>query len=135
MNKEDIRYITYLSYLKEELIPATGCTEPIAIAYAAALARDTLGCVPDTVAIGCSGSIIKNVKSVVVPNTGGMKGLEAAAAAGIVAGKAEKKLEVISDVGSDQFPAISDYLKHADIRVNFLNGDRVFEIRMSVSRG
>ena len=77
----------YVQILKEELIPAMGCTEPIAIAYAAAKARDVLGGMPDKVEIGVSSNIIKNVKSVIVPNTDGMKGIEAAAAAGIVGGQ------------------------------------------------
>lgn len=98
MNKNDIRYQAYIDILKEELIPAMGCTEPIALAYAAATARELLGCMPERVEIGASGSIIKNVKSVIVPNTGHLKGIPAAAAAGIVAGDANKQLEVISHV-------------------------------------
>ena len=132
MLREDPRYIAYLSLLRQELVPAMGCTEPIAVAYAAAKARSLLGCIPDSVLIGCSGSIIKNVKSVIVPNTGGMKGLEAAAAAGIVAGDAERKLEVISDVTAEQFPAIQEYLSHAHIQVEHLDGDKVFEILITV---
>ena len=69
MTKEDIKYQAYIQILKEELIPAMGCTEPIALAYAAAKAREVLGCIPERVHIGASGSIIKNVKSVIVPNT------------------------------------------------------------------
>ena len=80
--------------LKEELLPAMGCTEPIALAYGAALARKVLGELPDRVVIGASGSIIKNVKSVIVPNTDHLKGIPAAAAAGIIAGRPEKELEV-----------------------------------------
>ena len=91
-------YDTFIKILKEELVPAFGCTEPIAIAYCAAKARDILGCIPKKVAIEASGNIIKNVKSVVVPNTNGLKGIPAAAAAGIVAGDSSKKLEVISEV-------------------------------------
>ena len=98
MEKTDKRYQAYIDILREELIPAMGCTEPIAVAYAAAAARNTLGELPDKVLVEASGSMIKNVKSVIVPNTDNMKGLEAAAAAGIVAGKQEKKLEVIADV-------------------------------------
>ena len=90
MNPNSEIYRAYVQTLKEELIPAMGCTEPIAIAYAAAKAREVLGCVPDMVKIGVSNNIIKNVKSVIVPNTGGMKGIEAAAVAGIVAGQADK---------------------------------------------
>ena len=82
MDKQSRTYQAYVQILKEELIPAMGCTEPIAIAYAAAKARDVLGGMPDKVEIGVSSNIIKNVKSVIVPNTDGMKGIEAAAAAG-----------------------------------------------------
>jgi len=78
MKKQDLKYNTYVQILKEELIPATGCTEPIAIAYASAKAREVLGALPESVLVEVSGNIIKNVKSVVVPNTGGMKGIEAA---------------------------------------------------------
>ena len=80
MKKDDIRYQTYVNILKEELIPAFGCTEPIALAYAAAKARQILGALPDRVLLQVSGSIIKNVKSVIVPNTGHLKGMPAAAA-------------------------------------------------------
>lgn len=79
MTKEDIKYQAYIQILKEELIPAMGCTEPIALAYAAAKAREVLGCIPERVHIGASGSIIKNVKSVIVPNTNHLKGIPAAA--------------------------------------------------------
>lgn len=88
----------YLNILKEELIPAMGCTEPIAIAYAAAKAREVLGYEPERMVIRCSGNIIKNVKSVTVPNSGGQKGVEAAAILGAIGGKAELELEVISQV-------------------------------------
>ena len=83
MKRNDEIYRAFVEILREELVPAMGCTEPIAIAYAAAAAREKLGCLPDEVEIAVSGNIIKNVKSVVVPHTGGMRGLEAAAAAGI----------------------------------------------------
>ena len=73
-------YEAYIKILEEELVPAMGCTEPIAIAYGAALARETLGSLPQKVIISASGNIIKNVKSVVVPNTGGLRGIPAAAA-------------------------------------------------------
>ena len=78
-------YDSYVKILKNELVPALGCTEPIALAYCAAKAREVLGQMPTEVIIEASGNIIKNVKSVIVPNTGGMKGIPAAAAAGIVA--------------------------------------------------
>lgn len=83
MERNDKCYQTYVQILKEELIPAMGCTEPIAIAYAAAAARELLGGMPDKVKVGVRDNIIKNVKSVVVPNTDGMRGIESAAVAGI----------------------------------------------------
>ena len=87
-------YPEYLQILAEELLPAMGCTEPIAVALAAARARDLLEIAPERVELVVSGNIIKNVKSVTVPNTGGMKGLEAAVAAGVAVGRAELELEV-----------------------------------------
>ena len=84
MEKTNVKYGAYVQILKEELLPAMGCTEPIALAYAAATARKVLGELPDRVVVGASGSIIKNVKSVIVPNTNHLKGIPAAAAAGIV---------------------------------------------------
>ena len=98
MDRSDMRYEQYVSILKEELLPAMGCTEPIAIAYAAAKARAVLGSLPEKMTIEVSGNIVKNVKSVVVPHTGGLRGIKAAAAAGAAAGNAEAELEVISDV-------------------------------------
>ena len=98
MEISDVKYSQYLQILREELLPAMGCTEPIAMAYAAAKARQTLGAMPDKIDIVISGNIIKNVKSVVVPNTGGLKGIAAAVAAGTVVGDADKQLEVLSFV-------------------------------------
>ena len=86
----------YISILREELVPATGCTEPIALAYCAARLRQVLGAAPERIEARVSGNIIKNVKSVVVPNTGGKKGIKAAVAAGIAAGDADLKLQGIS---------------------------------------
>lgn len=117
MEKTDKKYGTYVQILKEELVPAMGCTEPIAIAYAAAKAREILGTLPDKVEIGVSGNIIKNVKSVVVPNTDGLKGIQAAAAAGIVGGKSEKQLEVIAEVTPEQKQAMKEFLKNVPIQV------------------
>ena len=84
MRKDDVKYSTYVQTLKEELVPAMGCTEPIALAYGAAKAREVLGCLPERVVIEASGSIIKNVKSVIVPNTDHLKGIPAAATAGYI---------------------------------------------------
>ena len=89
MEKTSILYQTYIQILSRELVPAMGCTEPIAIAYASAKARETLGTFPTACDIAVSGNIIKNAKSVVVPHTGGMKGIETAVLAGIVAGNAD----------------------------------------------
>ena len=83
---DDRSYAAYLSLLKNEMITALGCTEPIAVAYAAAKARKVLACFPQEVTVFCSGNIVKNVKSVVVPNSGGMKGIEVAALLGCSAG-------------------------------------------------
>ena len=104
MTKKDTNYWNYVKILEEELKPAMGCTEPIALAYAAARAREVLGKIPDKVYVEASGSIIKNVKSVIVPNTDYLKGIPAAAAAGIIAGKPEKELEVIAEVSKDETP-------------------------------
>ena len=79
MERTNEKYKAYVQILEEELVPAMGCTEPIALAYAAAKAREVLGDLPDSVKIGASGSIIKNVKSVIVPNTNHLKGIAAAA--------------------------------------------------------
>ena len=101
---------SYLSILKEELILATGCTEPIAIAYCAATLREVLGALPTKIVAEVSGNIIKNVKSVVVPNTGDMRGIEAAIAAGVIAGNADNGLQVLAKVSDEQLARIRDYL-------------------------
>lgn len=107
-------YQNYLSILKEELVPALGCTEPIAIAYAAAAARKILGMLPERAEIFASGNIIKNVKSVVVPSTGGLKGIEASVVSGIVAGQPDKKLEVLCDVSPQQLSEVCSLLSKPD---------------------
>lgn len=132
MKAEDKRYKAYVSILKEELIPAMGCTEPIAIAYAAAVARDTLGDLPDQVSIEVSGNIIKNVKSVIVPNTAGQKGIESAAAAGIVAGDCKKELEVISEVTKLQQTQIAEFKKNCPILVKPSDSKLIFDILITV---
>jgi len=128
-------YNTYVAILKEELIPAMGCTEPIAVAFAAAKAREILGQQPDRVLLKASGNIIKNVKSVIVPNTGGMKGLEAAAAIGIVAGDAAKGLEVISQVTEDQKEEMKHFLESPGVAVVAAESDFVFDIWLYLFRG
>lgn len=135
MQKTDPRYGQFVQILREELVPAMGCTEPIALAYGAAKAREVLGKLPDTVLIEASGNIIKNVKSVVVPNTGGLKGIEAAAVAGIVAGKADKILEVISEVTEEEKQGMREYLDTHDVRVMPAEGDVVFDIIITLTAG
>ncbi len=135
MDKTNVKYNAYLQILEEELVPAMGCTEPIAIAYGAAKARELLGELPDQVVVEASGNIIKNVKSVVVPNTGGLHGIEAAAAAGVVAGQPELLLEVISQVTPEQQEEMRAYLKDHPVRVEFLDGDLVFDIQITLTKG
>ena len=135
MFSSDPRYGNYLKILQEELVPATGCTEPIAIAYGAAKARELLGVLPESVLVEYSGNIIKNVKSVVVPNTNSLKGIEAAAAAGIVAGQSDKILEVIGQVTPAQRAEIRVYLADHPIVVKPAEGDKVFDILITLRAG
>jgi L-cysteine desulfidase len=132
MNNSDIKYKNYLQILREELVPAMGCTEPIAIAYAAAKARQALGCIPEKVIVEVSGNIIKNVKSVIVPNTNHLKGIEAATAAGIIAGQAEKKLEVISEVTEAEKQTIKEYIDDNTIEVKLADTPFIFDIQMNL---
>lgn len=132
LDKSDKRYIAYLNILHEELMPAMGCTEPIAIAYAAAMARKVLEEMPNRVHIEASDNIIKNVKSVVVPNTGNLKGIEAAAVAGIVAGDADKVLQVISDVDSHKQKEIAEYLNTKAVTVEAAESGLIFDIVVKV---
>ncbi len=135
MEKANKKYDAYVQILKEELITAMGCTEPIALAYAAARCRELLGKLPEKVIVKVSGSIIKNVKSVVVPNTGGMKGIRAAVAAGFVAGRPEKRLEVISQVSDEERAAIQAYTEQADMEICYLDSGRVFDIIIEAVAG
>lgn len=128
MKRTDEKYQAYVQILKEELVPAMGCTEPIALAYAAAKAREVLGCLPDRVCIEASGSIIKNVKSVIVPNTDHLKGIPAAATAGIIAGKPEKELEVIAAVSKEDTIKMKEFLEKTPITVEHVDHGITFEI-------
>ena len=119
---------TYKSILKEELVVAMGCTEPIAIAYAAAVLRHALGDIPSHVRIGLSGNIIKNVKSVIVPATGGMRGIGAAVAAGLVAGCPERKLEVLCALKESDAKTIQALLDKLPIEIYEIDSDSPFEI-------
>ncbi len=128
LNQKIIR--TYTEILKEELLPAMGCTEPIAIAYAASILRDALGEDPQSIRVGLSGNIIKNVKSVIVPATGGMHGIMAAVAAGVVAACPQKKLEVLCDLTDTDRAHISAYLQRVDLKLNELDTPNPFELEM-----
>lgn len=132
MEKTDKRYKTYIRILKEELVPAMGCTEPIALAYAGAKAREVLGGMPTHCVIEVSGNIIKNVKSVVVPNTDGLKGIEVATIAGIVAGDASKILEVISCVDTFQKESIKEYCNKIKITVQPLKSEEILDIKITI---
>ncbi len=115
-------YDNYVAILKEELVPALGCTEPIAIAYAAAKAREVLGDLPESVEMCCSGNIIKNVKGVAVPNAGGLKGIDVAAILGVVGGNAEKELEVLEGVTEAQIQRTKELLAAGFCRCTLQEG-------------
>ena len=143
-DRTDPAYSAYIRILEAELIPATGCTEPIAIAYGAAKvrqaygaakARQALGALPERCRVECSGNIIKNVKSVVVPNTGYLRGIEAAAAAGLVAGDPNVQLQVISHVAEKDREAIRAYRDSHPIEVVPYPGDKVFYIAITAWAG
>lgn len=128
-------YDDYLNILKEELLPAMGCTEPIAVAYAAALAKDALGCMPEVVEICVSGNILKNVKSVVVPSTGGLRGVASAAAAGIAAGDPAKKLEVLAGIATADHKKIKAFSESAKFIVRHSDSGCIFDIGVRVFCG
>lgn len=121
----------YIEILEEELILATGCTEPIALAYCAALLRKTLGQLPEKIKIEVSGNIIKNVKSVIVPNTGRQKGIRAAVAAGIVAGDPEAKLQVISTVPASAHQEIAAYANDTPMEILCMETPWQLDIRLT----
>lgn len=131
--KHTPHYESYLKILEEELIPAMGCTEPIAVALAAAKATEALGATPEACRVEVSGNIIKNVKAVTVPNTGGMKGLEAAVAAGIVGGRPDLGLEVLSKVTKEEIAEMAQFLQTCPMQVLPSGGDQVFYILVTVT--
>ncbi|MDY3282523.1 L-cysteine desulfidase family protein [Dysosmobacter sp.] len=134
MERSSLTYQTYVRILERELIPAMGCTEPIAIAYCAAKARAVLGAIPDAIHIDASGNIIKNVKSVVVPNTGGRRGIAVAAAAGALCGDENALLEVISHITEEDKARLPEYLEQTDITVSPAQSDYVLDIVVTVSK-
>ena len=135
MKKGDHLYQQYVNILFEELRPAMGCTEPIALSLAGAKARQILGAQPDKIRLAVSGNIIKNVKSVVVPNTGGLHGMEAAVCAGIVAGDADRELQVISAIPKERHPAIKAYMETVDMEIRPSDSPLVFDIDLTVFAG
>ncbi|MEG2396125.1 MAG: L-serine ammonia-lyase, iron-sulfur-dependent, subunit alpha [Oscillospiraceae bacterium] len=132
MEKNCEKYKMYLNILKEELIPAMGCTEPIALSLAASICRDTLNDEIVSIKAAICGNIIKNVKSVIVPNTSGLKGIEAAIAAGVIAGKSELKLEVLSLVSQKEKEEISEFIKKKNIKIVPATCDKTFYIEVEI---
>ena len=132
MNKEDSLYSIYVHILKEELVMAMGCTEPIAISYACAKATQVLDHLPDRIVVKASGSIIKNVKSVIVPHTNGLKGIEVAAAAGALYGDADAKLEVLSRATREQIEELPEYVQNTNITVQHIEQGHVFDLEIHV---
>ncbi len=135
MKKGDRIYQQYMDILREELRPAMGCTEPIALALAGAKARQLLGCLPDRVVLKVSGNIIKNVKSVIVPNTGHLHGIAPAVCAGIVAGNADKELQVISEVSEEQRTQLKVFLEQVSPDIQAADSDLTFDIDLTVGCG
>ena len=128
MNNEIISSI--LTILNEEIVPAEGCTEPIALAYAGAKVREILGTIPEKINIYLSGNIIKNVKSVIVPNSDGMAGIEVAVALGAIAGDSSKELLVISDVKKEQLAAVKSFL-NSDV-INVFKADNSLKLYIKI---
>lgn len=132
---DSILYENYLNILRQELVPALGCTEPIAIAYTAAKARQILGEFPDSVEMELSGNIIKNVKGVTVPNSGGMKGMEVAAILGIVGGNADKALEVLSEVTCEDIAKTKELINQKICSCSLVEGVDNLYITAKVRKG
>ncbi|MDD3344361.1 MAG: L-serine ammonia-lyase, iron-sulfur-dependent, subunit alpha [Sulfurospirillaceae bacterium] len=121
-----------LKILDEEVIPAEGCTEPIAIAYTAAKAREILGEEVERVVIHVSGNMIKNVKSVVVPNSGGMIGIQTSAVMGIIAGDSKKDLMVISDITAQEMERVRDFLTTKTVEVQHVQSEAKLYVKIYV---
>ncbi len=135
MNQQDHKYQTYLAILKEELVPALGCTEPIAIAYASAKAKELLGDFPDTITVAASGNIIKNVKGVIVPQTGNLRGIEASAILGALAGTAAKKLEVLTNVQKEDVEKTKTLLAQGICQVQLIPNTVNLHIIVTMQKG
>ena len=135
MKPGDQIYQQYLNILNEELRPAMGCTEPIALAYAGAKARQLLGQLPERIEAFISGNIIKNVKSVIVPNTDGLHGIGPAICAGVVAGNADLELEVISQVSREEQLALKEFLKEIPVEIRKSESSLIFDIDLWLYQG
>ena len=135
MERNSRTYQTYVEILRRELVSAMGCTEPIALAYCAAVARSTLGSLPDRIIVEASGNIIKNVKSVIVPNTGHRRGIATAAAIGALAGDERAGLEVIAHVDQVARDRLGEYLEQTAIEVRPLDSDNLLDMIVTVFRG
>lgn len=135
MERTDRVYQTYVEILKRELVSAMGCTEPIALAYCAAVARATLGVLPDRITVEASGNIIKNVKSVVVPNTGGQRGIAAAACIGVLGGDEQAGLEVIAHVSEEDRKRLIPYMAETLVEVRPLVSEHILDMIVTVYGG
>ena len=135
MERSDIVYRTYLEILRRELASAMGCTEPVALAYCAAVARAALGALPDRITVEASGNIIKNVKSVVVPNTGGQRGIAAAVCIGALAGDEGAGLEVLSGVGEKDRERLVSYMAETPVEVKPLVSENLLDMIVTVQGG
>ena len=135
MDRNSHIYQTYVNILKHELICAMGCTEPVALAYCAAVARSVLGGLPDRIKVEASGNIIKNVKSVVVPNTGGRRGIAAAAAVGVLGGNENAGMQVIANVPDEVKNQLGAFLEQTPIEVAPLDSPCVLDMIVTVSKG
>ena len=135
MDRNDIVYQTYLEILRRELVSAMGCTEPIALAYCAAAARAALGTLPERITVEASGNIIKNVKSVVVPNTGGQRGIAAAACIGVLGGDEHAGLQVLARVTEKDREHLVSYMKSTPVEVRPLISDQILDMIVTVYAG
>ena len=132
MKKADSDYRAFLDILKEELIPAGGCTEPIAIAYTAAVARKTLGCRPEHMDVYASGNLIKNAKGVYIPNGGELRGVDAAAILGALGGNADRMLEVLLDLPDGVLDETQALMQQNYCKVHVIQGSEALHLIVNV---
>lgn len=135
MKKADSDYRAFLDILKEELIPAGGCTEPIAIAYTAAVARKTLGCRPEHIDVYASGNLIKNAKGVYIPNGGELRGVDAAAILGALGGNADRMLEVLLDLPDGVLDETQALVQQNYCKVHVIQGSEALHLIVNVQAG